>query len=568
MKPGTILLSMAVLAGAGLGGAPAGAAFMSPGQDGAAVPAATADAASDLSFYIGEYSQMKLLPAAGLTHAEIAALQQFYASRWNQPYWMSASGPKPIVSGLISTLTHADLYALSPADFAGVTGLPDRDWSQAEPLEVARAEIRLMQAALLYARQASAGRIDPKRSGSDVTLEPQAAEPAKLLNSMASHEDPAAFLRSLHPQTAEFAKLRETYLAYRNIAARGGWPHIGGGALRLGSRGAGVARLRKRLMLSGDLPPGAALDDPRFGRPLMEAVKLFQSRHGIRTDGVVGPGTRAALNVPVETRIRQLALNLERRRWLPDDLGRRHVVVNQPEYRLRVVENGKTVHETRVVIGKPTQQTPEFSDEIELVVLNPYWNVPRSIATKEILPILRRNPGYLSRKGMQLVNQRGKPVSPYRINWSRQSRRGFNYSIRQRPGAGNALGRIKFLFPNQHSVYLHDTPSKSLFSRPRRAFSHGCVRVQNPVRLAEVLMKPQFGWSRRTLAGKISTRRNQPIRLKQTIPVHLTYHTVWVGKEGAVHFADDMYGRDRRLAEVMDFADPKRKFARLQVGGD
>lgn len=570
MKLRAIIFSMAVLASAGLslGATPAAAAFIAlPVEAPATLPAASG--AADLSFYISEYARLKLLPEAGLNPEEIRALQQFYAARWNQPYWMGESGPKPIVSGLISTLADADLYALSSDDFSDISALQHHDWSGAEPLELARAEIRFMQAALLYGRQASAGRIKPELSGASVALQPQAIDPAKLLNTMSSHEDPGLYLRSLHPRSAEFARLRETYLAYRNVASQGGWPHIGrSNALKPGRKSRQVPQLRQRLSLSGDLPPGASLDNTLFDRPLRQALRHFQRRHGIKADGIAGARTRAALNVPVEKRISQLALNLERRRWLPDDLGQRHVMVNQPEYRLRVVEGGKAVHQTRVVIGKASQQTPEFSDEIELIVLNPYWNVPRSIATKEILPRLRRNPGYLSRKGMQLVNRRGKVISPYRVSWGKMSRRSFKYNIRQRPGAGNALGRIKFLFPNRHSVYLHDTPSKSLFSRKRRAFSHGCVRVQDPVKLAEVLMRPQFGWSKKALNGKISTRRNQAIRLKQTIPVHLTYHTAWVSEDGAVHFSADMYGRDQRLGEAMQRMIPMRKIAGLDLSED
>lgn len=568
MKRGAILYSMAVLGMTCLAG-PAEAAFIS-GMEDASGSAAMQSDASDLSVYISEYSHSEFLQESGLKRGEKAALQQFYAARWNQPYWMTATGPKSIVAGLISTLRQADLYALSTEDYTDIISLQDHDWNGAEPIELARAEVRLMQAALLYARQASAGRIDPKNSGKNVTLQPKAADPAKMLDHMSSHEDPGVYLRSLHPQTAEFARLREKFLDYRNVEAKGGWPLITrSGALRMGRKGRQVLALKERLSLSGDLPASAgSLDNPLFDAALNEALRRFQRRHGIKPDGIVGGITRQALNVPVSKRIEQIAMNLERRRWLPDDLGQRHVLVNQPEYRLKIIENGKLIHQTRVVIGKSSHQTPEFSDEIELVVLNPYWNVPRSIATKEILPNLRRNPGYLSRRGMQLINRRGQSVNPYRIDWGNVSRQGFAYNIRQQPSPRNALGRIKFLFPNKHAVYLHDTPSKSLFKRSRRAFSHGCVRVQNPVKFAEVLMRQQFGWSRKKLTGKISTRRNQAIRLKRSIPVHLTYHTVWVDETGRVNFSPDMYGRDRHLAKAMKQMKPVRKYAELLTSID
>ena len=565
MNRGTIIIGMAVLISISTCQGRVLAAFDNNDKN-AAEAGVLSDNTQDLAFFIGEYSQSDYLHDRGLTDSENEALQQFYAARWNQPYWMNRQGPKPIVAGLIDTLRHADFYALNSDDFSDVISLQERDWRQSEPIDLARAEIRFMQAALLYGRQASAGRINPKKTGRAVSIQPDAPDPAKLLDRMSNHENPGLYLRNLHPQTAEYARLREVYLDYRNIEAKGGWPTIRrSGSLRMGRKSKHAATLRQRLFLSGDLPPGASKDNPLFYSELREALQRFQKRHGIKPDGVVGVKTRAALNVPVKKRIEQIALNLERRRWLPDDLGQRHVLVNQPEYLLRVVENGKSIHQTRVVIGKPSQQTPEFSDEIELVVLNPYWNVPRSIATKEILPILRRNPGYLSRKGMQLVNSRGKSVSPYRINWGNMSRRSFRYNIRQRPGSRNALGRIKFLFPNKHSVYLHDTPSKSLFRRSRRAFSHGCVRVQDPLKLAEVLMKPQFGWTKKTITRKISSRRNQAVRLKQSIPVHLTYHTVWMGEDGNVHFSEDMYGRDQSLATALNQIVPIRKYAEFSL---
>lgn len=562
MRRGAIIFSAVVMAGAGSVGLRADAAFLSGAGE---TPASLSEQGknADLPFFIGEYSGSKFLRDAGLDDAEYDALKQFYAARWNQPYWMGPKGPKPIAAGLVATLREAGSHALSVADFEKVIRLHGQDWSRTEPLEMARAEVRFMQAALLYARQASGGRVRPAQVGKYVDIKPQAADPAKVLDLLASHENPGEFLKSFHPRSSDYARLRALYLAYRNVAARDGWPEV-----RPGGGGKAIAALRQRLVMSGDLRREDDSGKAGYDAALRAAIRRFQTRHGIKADGMVGRQTLKALNVPVEERLEQLALNLERRRWLPDDLGARHVLVNQPEYKLRVVENGKAVHQTRVVIGKTSNQTPEFSDEIELVVFNPYWNVPRSIATKEILPILRRNPGYLARKGMQLVNGRGKTVSPHAINWSGVSRRGFRYAIRQRPGAGNALGRVKFLFPNEHSVYLHDTPSKSLFRRSARAFSHGCVRVQDPVKLAEVLMKPQFGWGKQALNRKIASRRNQAVRLKQPVPVHLTYHTVWVGEDGAVHFGEDMYGRDRQLAEAMRAHVSGRKFARLELADE
>ncbi len=547
-----------------LAAAPASATLLARGEV-AAPPEIPPIEATSLSSAIAAYAAEKSFAGIRLNRAEREALSGFYAARWNQPYWMSLSGPKAFVAPFLSALRHADLYALSPADYAPALQLEKEDWRGGGPAGLARAELTLMRAALLYARHASAGRIKPRSISRHIDLDPVAQDPARVLDIMSSHENPVQYLLSLHPDTSEFRALREAYLEYRNIVARGGWPVIAGGkALKLGSRGKRVLALRQYLAMSGDLPEEEPADNPLFDQALQDAVIAVQARYGVKADGVVGSGTLKQLNIPASERLEQLRVNLERRRWLPDDLGYRHVLVNQAEFKLRVFENKKEIYRSRVIIGKPGHATPEFSNTIKTIVLNPYWNVPRSIATREILPILSRNPGYLARKGMSLVSSRGRKISPYSVNWNRVSRRSFNFRIRQRPGAGNALGRIKFMFPNKFSVYMHDTPSKSLFRRDKRAFSHGCVRVQDPVKFAEILMQPQFGWSKKTIAKKIATRRNRAIGLKQNIPVHLTYRTAWVGENGELHFRRDFYGRDKPLAKAIKNKDRPRKLARLR----
>ena len=547
----------------GMTGTPA-AAFLSP--DDFTPPLQTPSVETTaLSSAIATYAVEKSFAGITLTQNERDALSSFYAARWNQPYWMNEDGPKPIVSPLLSALRHADLYALAPSDFASALKLEDNGWDETGPIELARSEITLMRAALLYARQASAGRIRPGSIARKITVKPKPRDPAMVLDIMSTHENPVEYLRSLHPDTPEFKQLREAYLDYRNIVARGGWPVISRGkALKLGSTGKRVIALRKRLAATGDLPASEPTEKESFDEALRKAVMAAQTRYGIKPDGVAGSNTLRIFNIPAAKRLEQLRVNLERRRWLPRNLGYRHVIVNQAEFKLRVFENNKEIYQSRVVVGKPGHSTPEFSNSIKTVVFNPYWNVPRSIATKEILPILARNPGYLARKGMSLISSRGRTISPYGVNWDRVSRRSFNFRIRQRPGARNALGRIKFLFPNEHSVYMHDTPSKSLFKRDERAFSHGCVRVQDPVKFAEVLMQPQFGWSKNTIARKIAARRNRAVRLKENIPVHLTYRTVWVDKNGKLNFRRDFYGRDKTLAAAMKRKDRPRKLARLR----
>jgi murein L,D-transpeptidase YcbB/YkuD len=279
---------------------------------------------------------------------------------------------------------------------------------------------------------------------------------------------------------------------------------------------------------------------------------VFQARHGLTADGTIGKKTIDALNIPVERRIEQMAMNLERRRWLPDNLGERYVFVNMADFELKVVDGSRTIHTARVVVGTPLHRTPVFSDSIKSIDLNPFWNVTPSIATKELLPKIRRDPGYLQRNGYRLFSGWGaeaRELDPFLIEWSSVSAARFAYKIRQDPGPTNALGQIKFVFPNTQNIYLHDTPSRQLFRQSMRAFSHGCIRVENPLALAVVLLEDANGRTKEKLTQIISSGEQRTLTLPRPIPVHLVYLTAWVNKDGSVNFRDDIYGRDNRLAE-------------------
>jgi murein L,D-transpeptidase YcbB/YkuD len=245
---------------------------------------------------------------------------------------------------------------------------------------------------------------------------------------------------------------------------------------------------------------------------------------------------------------------MERMRWLPRDLGRRHIVVNQAAFRLRLYDDREIVHSARVIIGKRRHSTPVFSDKIERIVFNPYWNVPRSIATKEMLPRLARDPSYLARQGYEVFwrdGGRAERVDSSRVDWWNADPRNFNFSIRQPPGRSNALGRIKFLFPNRYNIYLHDTPTKRLFKRGSRAFSHGCIRLQHPEKLAEILLGWDKDWSPGTISRKLATGRNQGINLDRKIPIYLSYFTAGMGDDGKIEIYEDVYGRDAALSRAL-----------------
>ncbi|HZC01403.1 MAG TPA: L,D-transpeptidase family protein, partial [Gammaproteobacteria bacterium] len=282
-------------------------------------------------------------------------------------------------------------------------------------------------------------------------------------------------------------------------------------------------------------------------------------RHGLAADGVVGASTLAALNVPVGARIRQIELNMERWRWLPQDLGERYILVNIANFALDVVENGQSVLTMRVVAGKPTRRTPFFSAQMTYVVLSPHWYVPPTIAIQDKLPLIRRDPKYMARQNLKIFSDGpggATRVDPRAIDWSSVSARNFPYRLRQDPGPRNALGRVKFMFPNSYHVYLHDTPSRELFARAERAFSSGCIRLEKPIELAEYLLRDDPRWSRQSILSSIDRGREQVVHLPAPIPVHLFYWTTWMSDEGVVHFRKDIYERDHVLDGALQKAVP------------
>lgn len=350
------------------------------------------------------------------------------------------------------------------------------------------------------------------------------------------------------PPKVKLATLEEALEEYRAIQARGGWvrlPEVS--KLERGVEGETIALLRGRLVATGDLAKGKA-QGTLYDEDVAAAVGRFQARHGLEPDGTVGKDTLQALNVPVEDRIRQLETNIRKRQDGP--AAERAVVVNIPDFRLKVLDHGKPVLAMKVVVGQRRQwQTPLLESQIKYLVLNPKWNVPPGIFAKELIHHLRRDPTYLQRHGMQVIpTAETQGFDPATIDWSQVSATNPRVRIVQREGAGNSLGRIKFLFPNPHDVYLHDTPQKKFFERNMRALSHGCVRVERPLELAEVLMRDDPTWSRARIETAINSGRNQHVPLSVPVPVSIIYRTAWVDEAGNVHFRNDIYDRDAGAA--------------------
>jgi murein L,D-transpeptidase YcbB/YkuD len=361
--------------------------------------------------------------------------------------------------------------------------------------------------------------------------------------------DLEAAWRPLLPTHSAYTGLRRALSRYRKIAANGGWSSIGDGpTLRLGDRGLRVVLLRHRLQVTGDLQATPNQTSDTFGHDLEQAVRFFQRRHGLKVDGIVSPKTRRALDVPARCRVQQLAINMARWRLLPHDLGHRYIRVNIPAFTLDVVEDGWTIMQMQVIVGKPSWPTPDFSQTIRYLVLNPYWNIPSSIATQEILPKVQQDPRYLDRYHMEVVSGWGKDatqVNPSSIDWHAIQPQTLQYRFRQRPGPKNALGQIKFMFPNTYNVYLHDTSDEVLFTRSSRAFSHGCIRVARSVDLAEYLLRDQTYWTRQRLLQVLNQGMQRRVQLPEPVPIHLIYQTAWMGTDDTVQFRNDIYGYDQ-----------------------
>jgi L,D-transpeptidase YcbB len=374
----------------------------------------------------------------------------------------------------------------------------------------------------------------------------------KALETILRERDSRYPYYQFEPLHEEYNQLRTALQQYRDIRKAGGWPKIEGVTkLKLGDSSTVVPLLRKRLLPQNRwnvTGPNQFIYD----QELSDAVRDFQARHGMKPDGALGPNTLKYMNVSIDERIDQIIINMERWRWVPKPkkFEEKHIFVNIPEYMLYARDKGQKVLEMRVIVGKTMNSTPVFSDKLEYIVFSPYWNVPTKIVVDEFKPKLINDPGWLERMDMELLNGFGKnaqPLSPYSVDWASIDEKNFKYRIRQRPGPDNPLGDIKFIFPNEHEVYLHHTASETLFNQTQRGFSHGCVRVEKPVELASFLLSDKPDWDETRIIEAMHAGEEKYENLKTKVPVYIVYFTAWVDDQGKVHFRDDIYGHDKEL---------------------
>lgn len=497
-----------------------------------------------------------------LIHAA-AALPLFYERRAYAPAWCHNGGLQPPADTLIEAIRGADQEGLNPSDYhlEKIGSLLESVYQQQaekKPLDshlLVDLDLLLTDAFLVYGSHLLVGKINPETIDSEWFTDRREIDLAAHLQTALEKNQIEEALRSLLPPQPGYARLRKALARYRDIAANGGWPMVPDGPkLQQGERGERVLALRRRLIAAGDLEPAEGDSLDLFDDAVEEALRKFQQRHGLEVDGVAGAATLANLNVPVAERIRQVILNMERWRWLPQDLGQRHILVNIANFELDVFESGQIVLMMRVMVGRDYRRTPVFSDRMTYLVLSPYWHVPPGIAARDILPAVKKDPGYLAKQNMKVFQGWGaeaKTIDPGTIDWQKITARNFSYRFRQDPGPANALGRVKFMFPNRFNVYLHDTPSRELFTRTERAFSSGCIRVEKPIELAEYVLRGDSQWTRAGIEAAIKRWREQTVRLPEPIPIHLLYWTAWANDDGSVNFRRDIYGRDKRLEEAL-----------------
>jgi murein L,D-transpeptidase YcbB/YkuD len=398
------------------------------------------------------------------------------------------------------------------------------------------------------------GKVDPKRLDPHWNMQRRisGSDPVDLLQDAIDAESLGAFLRQLAPRSPLYDAMKKALARYREIEARGGWPWIPDGpSLKPGMRDERGPLIRERLAITGDLADPASPDPTRYDETLKGAVEGFQRRHMLEADGIVGKATLAAMNVPVTDHIDRIRVNMERARWVYRNLPDEYLVADIAGFEAELEKDHNAIWKSEIQVGRSYRQTPVFQDRIRYIVFNPTWTVPPTIFAEDILPKLRKDPGYLQEKNMGVIDSKGREIDAATIDWTKVTRRNFPYMLRQGPGPRNALGRIKFMFPNKHAVYLHDTPHKSGFKQTARAFSSGCIRVEKPFELAEILLNDPGNWSREEIDRVIESNETRSVPLKSEMPILLLYWTVGT-RDGQFYFKPDVYSRDARVLAALD----------------
>ena len=487
--------------------------------------------------------------------AERKAVLAFYKTNGFKPVWLSEGQLTPRATETLKTLSSAGEDGLLAKNYLPEV-LPGFDNPEtsigSDAAKQARLDVGLTVAALHYARQISGGQFDPARMSLYNDLKPEAVNVEEALKALADPlQAPATYLQSLAPKHPQYAIFKAELARLSSTAPVQFEPIKDGAVVKPGKSDPRVPTLRARLEQLGFIGASqvAAGEENKLDQDLVIGLMAFQTSANLKPSGQIDAKTLKAINTDNDAQARQkLVYSMERLRWLPKNLGLRHVFVNQPAYDVHVMDGDKVAWKSRVIVGQPTKQTYSFSNQIQTVVFNPKWGVPASIIINEYAPKMRRDPGYLDRNGFIVVDLNGNEIGSNSVDWYNVSATP-NFGLQQLAGDGNALGELKFLFPNAHDIYMHDTPTKNLFNDPVRALSHGCVRVQNPREFAQVLL----GWNKEAVARSLLDPSTHSVQLPQKVPVHLAYFTAWTDDEGKIKYYDDIYGRDAAMAKAFAY---------------
>jgi murein L,D-transpeptidase YcbB/YkuD len=529
---------------------------IAPGAPPVAPQSKAAAEADPIVVLVRERLATRLNRASAAERDDYAGLAAFYADGNGLPVWTSETGFTQRAELAIAEIRKADDWGLKASDF----DLPSAPVASATTSSLADAEVKLGLAVLKYGRQARGGRVDPSLISRMFDQKPAIYDPKSLMQAIAATESAAAYLRGLHPTHPQFHRLREALLAARGAKTQSEGAEQSvriprGPRISPGQEHPHVGLVRQRLAAASE-----AGKESLYDGPLVEEVKTFQRRSDLEPTGFIDGALRNALNgtarAPAKENVARLIANMERWRWLPADLGEFYVWDSVPEQMTSVYAQDKQVLSEKLVVGKPSTPTPIFSANMQFVIFHPSWGVPPGMKTQELWPQLRNTGGWffgtsassvLGAHGLQ-VSRGGRPIDPDSVNWQSADIRGFEFT--QPPGPRNVLGIVKFRFPNRHDVYMHDTPERNLFGGAVRAFSHGCMRVQNPIKLAEVVLAHDKGWSSDMVQEYV--RHGGEIKLDKPIPVHITYFTVTIDASGKQHNHGDIYGLDGRLASALE----------------
>ncbi len=509
---------------------------------------------------VGDPGQPAVLNVGGYGLTLVDETFSFYRQRYFAAAWLSSQGLSEQGRRLFTVLQGAQQEGLRPEEyhvkaigvFAEQLLVFSGQGQPADPLRLARLDILLTDGFLRYAGDVTGGRVEAAKVYSDEWRNsPRNVNLVETLQLSLESGQALEALQEMLPVDPAYRQLREYLAIYRRLAAEGGWPQLPEGPLlELGQVDWRVPWLQQYLIQTGDLAAFNRLAGFKFDEVLVEALTHFQVRHGLQADGALGPETLAALNLSVEERIRQIEINLERWRWLSRDLDQRYLAVNIADFSLEVVEEGKTVLVMPVVVGTDVRRTPVFSAKLRYLDFAPYWNVPLTVLKEDKLPLIKVDLNYLASHHYEIVtrgNRVVQSIEPGAVDWEGVTVATFPGMLRQKPGPWNALGRIKFMFPNNFDVYLHDTPDRYLFDRKQRSYSSGCIRVMRPFDLALYLLQDQKGWDAQRIEEAMAADETLRVLLDEPLPVHILYRTVWVDGAGELQFRNDIYKRDAAL---------------------